>query len=179
MQCRYCNAKVYVSHICLHCNEHYCLEHREPNTHGCPSYEQPHQLPVNQKPTAIKPEEPQKPISPMGNLLKKLFPATFMLVVLEEVLRQISYARSSPLFEPNIYVAMLSQWVTPYIASSIIFLTVCAILLTVNKFASKNEDNHSNPQIRLLKKAVPIGIYAIIIAVYASTTIQWILILLT
>jgi hypothetical protein len=177
MQCRYCNAKVYVSHICLHCNEHYCLEHQEPNTHNCLYHEQPHQLPANQKQPTIKLEEPQKPLSTTGNLLKKLFPATFMLVVLEEVLRQISYARSSPLFEPNIYVAMLSQWITPYIASSIIFLSVCGILLTVNKFASKNEDTSSNPQIRLLRKAVPLGIYAIIIAVYASTTIQWLLIL--
>lgn len=179
MQCRYCNAKVYVSHICLHCNEYYCLEHREPNTHSCPSYEQPHQLPANRKQTAIKLEEPQKPLSTTGNLLKTLFPATFMLVVLEEVLRQISYAKFSPFFEPNIYVAMLSQWITPYIASSIIFLTVCGILLAVKKFASKNEDNGRNPQIRLLRKAVPLGIYAIIIAVYASTTIQWLLILLT
>jgi len=115
----------------------------------------------------------------MGNVLKRFFAATFVLVVVEEVLRQISYAMYSPLFEPNIYVAMISQWITPYVGSSIIFLTVCAILFAINKYASKTQNEGKNSQIRLLKKVIPLGIYAIIIAVYVPTIMQWLSILLT
>lgn len=115
----------------------------------------------------------------MGNLLKKFFTATFVLVILEEVLRQISYIKNSPFFEPNFYVLLISQWITPYIASSIVFLTVCAILFAVNKFASKTQNKGYNSQTKLLKKVIPFGIYAIIIAAYIPTTIQWLLILLT
>jgi fucose permease len=117
------------------------------------------------------------------NVQKRFFTATFVLVIAEEVLRQISYVKYSPFFEPNVYVAMMSQWITPYVASSIVFLTVCAVLFVVNKYASKmqNKGNNSqiNSQIKLLKKVMPLGIYAIIIAVYIPTTIQWLSILLT
>ena len=179
MQCRHCNRQVYVSQVCLHCKEYYCLEHREPITHNCPSYKEPHQPTAKQQPTTVKLEEPQKHLLTAGNVLKRFFAATFALIVLEEVLRQISYIKYSPFFEPNVYVAMISQWVTPYIASSIVFLTVCAILFAVNKLASKTENKGHNSQIKLLKKAIPFGIYAIIIAVYIPTTIQWLSILLT
>jgi hypothetical protein len=139
----------------------------------------PCQPPAKQLLTTVKLEEPQKSLLTMGNVQKRFFTATFVLVVLEEVLRQISYIKYSPFFEPNIYVAMIAQWVTPYIASSIVFLTVCAILFAVNKYTSKTQNKDNNSQIKLLKKVIPLGIYAIIIAVYIPTTIQWLSILLT
>ena len=179
MQCRYCNTQVYTSHICPHCKEYYCVEHSEPITHNCPSYKESPQPTAKQRPTTMKLEEPQKSPSARRNILKKFFATTFLLVILEEVLRQISYIKNSPFFEPNVYVSMISQWMTPYIASSIVFLTVCAILLAVNKFASKTQNKGYNSQAELLKKVIPFGMYAIILAAYIPTTIQWLLILTT
>jgi hypothetical protein len=179
MQCRYCNTQVYISHICVHCQEYYCLEHSKPANHDCPSYKEPGQPAAKQRPITTRLEEPQKSPSAKRSLLKKLFTATFLLVVLEETLRQISYLKNSPFFEPNVYVSMLSQRITPYIASSIVFLAVCGILLAVNKFASRTQNMDSNSQTKLLKKLMPIGIYAIILAVYIPTTVQWLIILTT
>lgn len=177
MQCRYCNRQIYVSQVCLHCKEYYCLEHQEPITHNCPSPKEPRQ--PTAKPTTVKIEEPQKHLLTTGNALKKLFAATFVLVVLEEVLRQISYIENSPFFEPNVYVAMTSQWVTPYIASSIVFLTVCVILFAANKLASKTQNKDYHSQTKLLKKAIPFGIYAIIVIAYVPTIMQWLSVLST
>jgi hypothetical protein len=168
-----------VSQVCLHCQEYYCPEHQEPTTHNCPSYKEPHQPTVTPQPTTLRSEEPQRQLLTAGNVLKKFFVATFVLVVLEEILRQISYIENSPFFEPNIYVALTSQWVTPYIASSIVFLTVCATLFASKKLASKTENKDYNSQTKLLKKAIPLGIYIIILIVYIPTIIQWLTILLT
>jgi len=192
MQCKYCDRQVYVSQICPYCKEYYCKEHSEPITHNCPSLKEPHQptgkphqlnakpqLPTAKpQPATARLEEPQKHLLTSGNLLKSLFIATFLLVILEEVLRQISYIENSTLFEPNTYVALMSQWISPYIASSTVFLTVCVILLAARKLASKPQYDDDNSHVRFLKKAIPVGIYAIIIAVYLPTTIQWLSLLL-
>jgi hypothetical protein len=146
--------------------------------HNCPSHKEPHQPTTKPHSTIAKPEEPQKHLLTTANLSKSLFPATFLLVIFEEILRQISYAKNSPLFEPNAYVALLSQRISPYIASSIVFLTVCAILFIAKKLASKPQYDDENPRVRFLKKAVPVGIYAIIIAAYLPTIIQWLSLLL-
>jgi hypothetical protein len=155
------------------------LEHGKPAAHDCPSYKEPRQPATQQRPTATRLEEPQKSPSSKRSVLKKLFTATFLMVILEETLRQISYLKNSSFFEPNVYVSIISQRITPYIASSIVFLTVCGILLAVNKFVSKTQNQDSNSQTKLLKKLMPIGIYAIILAVYIPTTIQWLIILTT
>lgn len=178
MHCKYCNRQVYVSQVCLRCQEYYCLEHREPITHNCSSYKGPHQPTVKPQPITTKLEEPQKQLLTTGTVLKSLSPVTFLLVIFEEILRQISYAQNSPIFEPNVYVAMLSQWITPYVASSIVFLTVCALLFTAKKLASKPQDEGDNSHVRFLKKAIPFGLYAIVLAVYIPTIIQWLSILL-
>jgi hypothetical protein len=178
MQCKYCDRQVYVSQICLYCQDYYCKEHSEPITHNCPSHKQPHQPTVKPQPTAAELEEPQKHFLSTRNISKSLFTATFLLVIFEEVLRQVSYAQNSPLFEPNAYVTMMSQWITPYIASSIVFLTVCAVLFAVKKLASKPQGDSDNSHVKFLKKAIPFGLYAIIIAVYLPTTIQWLSLLL-
>jgi hypothetical protein len=179
MQCRYCNAQVYVSHICVHCKEYYCLEHSEPTTHDCPSYKEQRQPATKQRLATTRLEELHESHTGKRSVLKKLFTGTFLLVILEETLRQISYIKNSPFFEPNVYVSMISQRITPYVASSIVFLTVCGILLTVNKFISKTQDQNDNSQTKLLKKAIPIGVYAIILTAYIPTTIQWLIILTT
>jgi len=36
-KCRYCGKRTYTADRCPHCGEYYCLEHRDPRTHGCPS----------------------------------------------------------------------------------------------------------------------------------------------
>ena len=131
------------------------------------------------QPTKVEAEQPQKHFLNAGNILKKFFVATFVLVVIEEILRQASYIKNSPLFEPNTYVAIVSQWITPYIASSIVFLTVCAILLTTNKLASKTENESYSLKNKLLKQAIPLGIYIIVAIVYVPTVIQWLSILST
>jgi hypothetical protein len=179
MQCKYCNRQVYVSQICLHCQEYYCKKHSEPITHNCPSHREPQQPTTRPQLTTAKLENPQKHLLTTGNVLKSLFITTFLLVISEEVLRQISYAQNSPLFEPNVYVVIMSRWVTPYIASSIVFLAVCAILFAARKLASKPQDDSDNPHVRFLKKAVPFGLYAIILAVYLPTIVQWLSLLIT
>lgn len=179
MECRYCKVQVYISHICPLCKEYYCREHREPIKHSCSSYMKPCQPSAKKQLTTVKLEEPHTSLLTMGNIQQKCFAATFVLVVVEEVLRQIGYAKYSPLFEPNVYVWMISQWVTPYVGSSIVFLTVCAILFATNKYASKMQNEDKNSQVRLLKRVSLLGIYAIIIAVYVPTIIQWLSILLT
>jgi hypothetical protein len=176
MQCKYCDRQVYVSQICPHCQDYYCIDHSEPIAHNCPSHQQPQQPTVKLQPTT-KLEEPQKHLLTTGAVLKSLFPLTLLLVIFEEVLRQISYVEYSPLFEPNVYVAMLSQHVTPYIASSIILITVCTILFAANKLASKIQNNDRNSQVKLLKKAIPFGVYAIVIIVYIPAVLQWLLLL--
>jgi hypothetical protein len=173
MQCKHCDRRVYVSQICPHCQGYYCKEHSEPITHNCPSHKELYQLTAKPRSTTAKLEEPQRHLLTAGKILKSIFTATFLLVILEEVLRQISYAQNSPLFEPNVYVAMMSHWVTPYLASSIVLLTVCAILFAARKLASKPQDDGDNSHVRFLRKAIPFGLYAIIIAVYLPTTIQW------
>jgi hypothetical protein len=109
-------------------------------------------------------------------LSKNFFAFTFILVVLEEIMRVMSYLRYSPYLEPNIYVVLLSQWITPYIASPIFFLTTCFILFATKKLSQRAHPQNENSSI--LSKAVPIGIYATIAIIYAYAIANWILILL-
>ena len=108
---------------------------------------------------------------------KKFFAATFLIVVLDEILRQISYIKYSPYFEPNIYAAIMAHWITPYISSTIIFLITCTILFATNRFASKTQNINSKSS--LLKTAIPFGIYTIVATVYIPTMIQWLILILT
>ena len=167
-----------MSQICLHCQEYYCKEHSEPIAHNCPSHKELHQPTAKPQLPTARLEEPQEQLLTTGNLLKSLFITSFLLVISEEVLRQISYAQNSPLFEPNIYVALMSRWITPYIASSIVFLAVCAMLFAARKLGSKPQNDSDNSYARFLKKAIPIGLYVIIIAVYLPTIVQWLSLLL-
>lgn len=159
------------------------MDHRESEAHKCPSHQQIHQTPAepqpqrSQQPTTKMLGEPQTLSVSITNLQKNFFAGTFTLVLLDEVLRQISHIRNSPFLEPNIYIAMASQWLTPYLASPIILLTTCFILFATKKLASKNQKG-SNPYINRLKKAMPIEIYAIIAVICIFSVTNWLIILL-
>ena len=184
MQCKYCSEQSYVTHICPYCKEYYCLDHHESEAHNCPSHQQIHQTPAEpqpqrfQQPATKMLEKPQTLSARITSIQRNFFAATFTLVLLDEVLRQISHIKNSPFLEPNIYVAMASQWLTPYLASPIILMTTCFILFTIRKLASKNQ-NASNPYINRLKKAMPVEIYAIIAVICIFSITNWLLILLT
>jgi len=122
-----------------------------------------------------KPKKPQMPLTTIANIQKNFFAAAFMLVLLEEILRQISYMKY-PFYDANIYVAIASQWLTPYLASTIIFLTACLILFATRKF-TKNQDSN-NPYINLLKKAAPLGVYTTMAIIYIFSIKDWLVWLL-
>ena len=183
MQCKYCNKQSYVTHICPYCKEYYCLDHRESEVHKCSSHQQICQTPAEPQPRRSQQiakkmlEGPRTlPVS-ITNLQRNLFAGTLTLVLLDEVLRQISHIRNSPFLEPNIYIAMTSQWLTPYLASPIILLATVSILFATRKLASKNQ-KASNPYVDRLKKAIPIEIYAIIAVICIFSITNWLFILL-
>lgn len=179
MRCNYCHRQTYIAYICPYCKECYCLEHRNPKAHQCQAYQQ-----IN--PTIVA--KPQKaPVEKMiiqtrqhltkiQNLQKNLFLGAFTLVVIEEVFRLIGYLRYSPYLEPNIYVAILSQIITPYVSSSIFFLTICTLLFATKKLSEKCQPK--NEFTKFLSKAIPVGIYTTIVIIYACSIINWLLIIL-
>jgi hypothetical protein len=173
MLCYYCKKETYITHICPYCKEYFCLDHRDPKIHNCTTNQQmpntPAKIPKLKLPEAT-------PSTFMIKLSKNFFTFTFILVLLEEILRVMSYLRYSPYLEPNIYVVLLSQWITPYIASPIFFLTICFILFATKKLSQRAHPQNENSSI--LSKAVPIGIYATIAIIYAYAIANWILILL-
>ena len=94
----------------------------------------------------------------MESTQSKFFLIAFTLVIVEEILRLISYAFRSPYLESNIYVALASLQVTPYFSSSIMFLLVCFMLLATRRLA--RTQSTKKEYVSLLKKTVPFGIYA-------------------
>ena len=173
MQCKYCNKQLYVAHICSYCKEYYCPEHHEPDRHNCPSH---HPTPVAFQ-SQESAEKIEKTETRVTSIQKKFFVAIFLIVVLDEILRQISYTKYSPYLEPNIYAAIIAQWITPYIGSTIIFLITCTMLLATNRFASKTQN--TNSQSSLLKTAIPFGTYMILATIYIPTITQWLILILT
>jgi hypothetical protein len=148
---------------------------------------------ANQQRPKTAPAEPFKPSSLVDELSnktlayptvfdgarKKFFAAAFTLVLMEEILRLVSYTTSPPFLaylDGNMYVKILYQTVTPYVASMIVFVLVCMLLFVTAKLAS-NTQRTNNLQISLLKGAIPIGIFTVISATYIFSIINWILIL--
>jgi len=113
---------------------------------------------VNHDYTPKTPVRPQTALTGMESTQSKLFVLVFTLVIVEEILRLISYAFRSPYLESNIYVALASLQVTPYFSSSILFLLVCFILLATRRLAGNR--NTKREYASLLKKTLPFGIYA-------------------
>lgn len=185
MQCEYCGKQAYVTHICPYCKEHYCLKHREPEAHDCSSHKRP--IESDSKPRVFKPQLPeakilQKPairLPLLKDAQKKLFAASFTLVLTEEILRLISYVKNPPFLaylDGNIYVEILYQHINPYIASLIIFILACLILFGTRKLSSKNRSS-SNPYTKLLQQVVPLCIFAAITITYLFSTVNWLFIL--
>jgi hypothetical protein len=113
---------------------------------------------VNHDFTPKTPVRPQIALSGMESIQSRFFLIVFTLVIVEEILRLISYAFRSPYLESNIYVALASLQVTPYFSSSIMFLLVCFILLATRRLAGNQ--NTKKEYASLLKKTVPFGMYA-------------------
>jgi hypothetical protein len=115
----------------------------------------------------------------LANTRKKYFAGTFTLVIVEEILRLTSYV-TKPSFltylDGNIYARNLYQSVNPYVASLIVFALVCLLLFVTAKLASRNQAP-SNSYTSLLKEAIPIGIFTIILAIYVFSIANWLLIL--
>jgi hypothetical protein len=184
MQCEYCGKQAFITHICPYCREYYCLEHREPRVHECLSHGRQcgsHQVRgIVETPTII-PQKPTARASIFEGAQKKLFAASFALVVTEEILRLISYAKNPPFLaylDGNIYVEILCQSITPQIASAIIFVLACFILFGTSGLASRNR-SANNSSINLLKQAVPLCIFASIIITYLFSVVNWLFILTT
>jgi len=183
MQCKYCQKEVYVAHICPYCKEFYCMEHRDPKSHNCQVYQQMGLgVGIPTTPTQVKKPPAKEEVlesrlySPkILNFQKNLFTCTFMLVLIEEILRLISYLRYSPYIEPNIYVALLSQFVTPYIASPIFFLTICTILFATKKLSERIKPKSEFSTLTAI--AVPISVYVAIIIIYVYSIANWLLII--
>lgn len=181
MQCKYCNKQAYISHVCPCCKEYYCTEHAEPNTHKCTAYGRQNQpltspyMRPQQHATGTR-EKPETPPTTIEVIQRKLFVAALTLLLAEETLRLVSYIRNPPSLELNIYVAIASMWLTPYVASSIIFLSTCLVLLTARKKLKNRGRN--NEQMSLLRNAIPIGIYATIAVVNIFSIAGWIFVLL-
>jgi hypothetical protein len=104
------------------------------------------------------PVRPEIALAGMESIQSKFFLLVFTLVIVEEILRLISYSFRSPYLESNIYVALASLHVTPYFSSSIMFLLVCFMLLATGRLAGNQ--NTKKEYASLLKKIVPFGMYA-------------------
>ena len=163
MQCKTCGKKLQIAHLCPYCHQYYCKEHYKPQKHNCQN---------NPQKETIKNQQTE---SKLTKITKNFFPPLLTLVIIDEILRQISYTKNTPYLEPNIYILITSQWINPYIASSIIFLATCLTLFTLNKLSSKwNKNPEQNKN--FIKKIIPIGIYTTIATIYIPSIIQWIII---
>lgn len=149
---------------------------------------------ANQQRPNSTPAEPSKPSSHVDELSKKtltyyptflvgarkkFFAAAFALVVAEEILRLVSYATSPPFsayLDGNMYVKILYQAVTPYMASLIVFVLVCLLLFTTTRLASYSQSTN-NLRVSLIKGAIPIAIFTVVSATYILSIINWIRIL--
>lgn len=161
MQCSYCKEAVYIAHICPYCKGYHCTEHHQPADHACPSHKQANFPPVKPNYSPEVSGKPQATSVSIKNIQNKFFLLTFTLVMIEEILRLISYSMHSPYLESNIYVAVASLQVNPYFSSSIMFLLACLVLLATHRVA-KNQDTR-NEYANLLKKTAPFGIYVVIV----------------
>jgi hypothetical protein len=121
-------------------------------------------------------EKPEMPPVTIEGIKGKLFVAALTLLFAEETLRLVSYSRNSPNLELNMYVAVASMWLTPYIASSIIFLSAFLIILATRK--TLDTRGASNQRANLIQKAIPIGIYATIAIINITSIAGWIFVLL-
>lgn len=155
-----------MTYICLYCQEYYCAEHRSREKHECQLAERPF------KPQKV---EVKLPSSLGFKFNKNLFAITLVTVIFEDVLRQLSRLGNSPFFEPNIYVVILSQWLTPYLASPIIVIGVCLILFAARRFSMRGDV--SNEYVKFLRLTVPALVYLAVLIIFVFSVWGWISIL--
>jgi len=177
MQCSYCSKSIYVAHVCPYCKEYHCSEHEEPADHGCSSSKQADLPHTNHDYTSKVPAKPRTTLSGIGSIQSRFFHLVFTLVIMEEVLRLISYSYRSPYVESNTYVMAVSMLVTPYASSSVLFLLTCLILLATRRLA--RGQNAKNEYKNLLKEIVPLGVFTTIAIIALVSIASRLIILLT
>lgn len=166
MNCRYCNESVYVTRICPYCKEYYCVKHYEPSNHLCPSF-------VTLNPSKSDANENVPPS--VRSVQKALFFTAFTMVLLDSVLRLVGWMKFSPFFEPNLYVAILSQFFNPYFAAVTIFLAACVMLFVIRHFS--NFGSCENDYVRVFRIMFPIGVYVVMIVIFAFSVLGWLVML--
>jgi hypothetical protein len=110
---------------------------------------------------------------------RKLFAVSFILVVVEEVMRLVSYAQNPPFLaylDGNLYVRILNASIAPYAASLIVFVLMCSLLFVTARLASTNQ-NTGNSRFSLLKQAIPFGVYVAVSITYIVSITNWFFIL--
>jgi hypothetical protein len=157
VQCSYCSRPINVGHICPYCKEYHCKEHNQPASHRCTSNVQANLPSINDHCTPKTRVRSQTALTGIESIQSRFFLTVFTLVIVEEILRLVSYAFRSPYLESNVYVALTSLQVTPYFSSSILFLLVCLILLATRKLAGGQ--NTKKDYASLLKKTLLFGMY--------------------
>ncbi len=165
MKCKYCSRECHVAHICPYCQECFCISHRNPTDHNCGAGH-----------IFIKDENVSK--TKLEIIREKMFAPIFIMLIVDQTMRWISYTRHSPYLEPNIYVLMLSQWINPYAASALIFMSACLTMLTVNKLTAKNSPSNQSQQ-AMFANTVAIGTYITMILIFLPTAVTWFKLLLT
>ncbi len=177
MQCNYCSRSIYIAHVCPYCKEYHCQKHQEPADHGCSSSKQTDLPPIDHDYTSKAPTKPRATLSRTGSIQNRFFHLVFTLVIVEEVLRLISYSYRSPYVESNTYVMAVSMLVTPYASSSILFLLTCLILLATRRLA--RGQNAKIEYRNLLKEIVPLGVFTTIAIIALVSIANRLIILLT
>ena len=110
---------------------------------------------------------------------RRLFAVSFILVLVEEVLRLVSYVENPPFLaylDGNLYVRVLNESIDPYVASLIVFVLMCSILFMTAKLASMNQ-SASNSHFSVLRHAIPFGVYVAVSLTYIVSMINWFFIL--
>jgi hypothetical protein len=110
---------------------------------------------------------------------RKLFAVSFILVVVEEVMRLVSYIQNPPFLaylDGNLYVRILNESIAPHVASLIVFALMCSILFITARLASTNQNTGSS-SFSLLKRAIPFGVYVAVSVTYIVSIANWFFIL--
>ena len=110
---------------------------------------------------------------------RKLFAVSFILVVVEEVLRLVSYVQNPPFLaylDANLYVRILNESIAPHVASLIVFVLICAVLFVTARLA-RTDENIGQSGFSLLKRAIPFGVYVAVSVTYIVWIWNWFFIL--
>ncbi len=110
---------------------------------------------------------------------KKIFAFSFILVVVEEIMRLVSYVQNPPFLaylEGNLFVRLLNDSMAPHVASLIVYVLMCSILFLTARLASLNK-NSVDPGFSVIKRAIPLVVYVTVSLLYIVWIVNWFFIL--